>query len=48
MLGDIMNINKNNKNNLGNVETHLSLKDMIGRYTATMPINCVNLKHKMK
>lgn len=41
-----MNIN-NKKRKLKN-ETKLSLDDMIGRYKSIEPINCVDLKHKMK
>lgn len=42
-----MNI-KNKKNTFNKIESSLSLKDMIGRYTSIVPINCVDLKHKMK
>lgn len=41
-----MNIN-NKKRKLKN-EAKLSLDDMIGRYKSIEPINCVDLKHKMK
>lgn len=27
---------------------HVTLDDMVGRYNAFEPINCVELKHKMK
>ena len=27
---------------------HMTLDDMVGRYKAFEPINCVELKHKMK
>ena len=36
------------KNPKINQSCNLSLKDMIGRYRAVKPINCVELKRKMK
>ncbi len=40
-----MNINKKNK--LKN-NTNLSLDEMVGKYKSIKPINCVDLKHKLK
>lgn len=30
------------------IKKHLSLEDMVGRYKAKTPINCVDLKQKTK
>ena len=40
-----MNINKKNK--LKN-KTNISLDEMVGKYQSLEPINCVDLKHKLK
>lgn len=55
MLGDILNIYKTKKNrlqlrqaNMHNRNKQLSLDDMIGKYKAIEPINCVEIKHKLK
>ena len=55
ILGDVMNIYKNRKNisrisqtQIRRKNKHLSLDDMVGRYRAIEPINCVELKSKMK
>lgn len=51
ILGDIMNIHKTKRNllQLGRARNkRLSLDDMVGKYKAIEPINCVELKHKLK
>ena len=40
-----MNINKKNK--IKN-KSNLSLDEMVGKYKSIEPINCVDLKHKLK
>lgn len=40
-----MNIDKENKSKNKN---NISLDEMVGKYQSIEPINCVNLKHKLK
>lgn len=42
-----MNIGENKKNRFKKNKL-LTLDDMVGRYKAIEPINCVKLKHKLK
>lgn len=43
-----MNIDMTKTEKIPLIKRNLSLKDMIGRYKSIEPINCVELKHKMK
>lgn len=47
MLGDIVNTYKT-RNNILQINKHLSLEDFIGKYEALEPIDCVKLKQKIK